>query len=136
MSRSLYQPIYSFSEVFLLQILPFSLPGWEIHDISVDEGSWIITASPTSQTAVCPACQQVSARVHSHYLRAPHDLPISGQTVRLQLRVRRFRCLNQDCSQQTFAERIPTVVACHAQRTTRLLTTLTLFSAVLSGQAG
>jgi hypothetical protein len=28
------------------------------------------------------------------------------------------------------------VVACHAQRTTRLLTTLTLFSAVLSGQAG
>lgn len=96
----------------------------------------LVTASPTCPTAICPACHEVSERIHSYYVRAPHDLPISGQAVQLQLRVRRFRCRNQDCSQQTFAERIPTIVACHAQRTTRLLTTLTLFSAVLSGQAG
>lgn len=87
--------------MFLLPILPFSLPGWEIHDINVDEGSWIMTASPTSETAICPACQQVSARVHSHYLRAPHDLPVSGQTVRLQLRVRLLSKIGMPLSADT-----------------------------------
>lgn len=85
---------------------------------------------------MCPACHQVSDRVHSYYIRVPYDLPISGQVVQLQLRVRRFRCQNQHCQQQTFAERIPEVVATHAQRTARLMTTLTLFAFVLSGQAG
>ena len=122
--------------MFLLRTLPFSLPGWEIHEISVGGVSVIVTASPTCPTAVCPACHEVSSRVHSYYVRAPHDLPASGQNVQLQLRVRRFRCQNHKCQQQTFAERIPEVVACHAQRTTRLTTTLTLFAAVLSGQAG
>ena len=102
----------------------------------MSETRLIVTASPTSPTAICPACDEVSARVHSYYTRAPHDLPMSGQAIQLQLRVRRFRCQNQACQQQTFAERIPEVVACHAQRTARLTTTLTLFAAVLSGQAG
>ena len=95
-----------------------------------------LQASPTCPTAVCPTCHEVSARIHSYYVRVPHDLPISGQAVQLRLRVRRFRCQNHDCLQQTFAERIPEVVAYHAQRTARLTTTLTLFAAVLSGQAG
>lgn len=96
----------------------------------------MVTASPTCLTAVCPACHQVSQSIHSYYTRSPHDLPVSGQAVQLTLRVRRFRCRNQDCQQQTFAERIPEVVARYAQRTVRLTTTLTLFAVVLSGQAG
>lgn len=104
--------------------------------MTVNETRLIVTASPTYPNAICPACNAVSQRVHSYYVRIPHDLPISGQAVQLQLRVRRFRCQNQNCQQQTFAERIPDVVACHAQRTARLITTLTLFAAVLSGQAG
>ena len=122
--------------MLLLRTFPFSLPGWDIHEIVVGEISMIVIASPTCPTAVCPACHQVSERVHSYYARTPHDLPVSGQAVQLQLRVRRFRCQNQECQQQTFAERIPEVVASHAQRTARLTTTLTLFAAVLSGQAG
>ena len=47
-----------------------------------------------------------------------------------------FAVKNHECQQQTFAERIPEVEASHAQRTARLTTTLTLFAAVLSGQAG
>jgi transposase len=102
----------------------------------MSETELVVTASPTRPSAVCPACHEVSQRVHSYYVCKPHDLPMSGQTVRLQLRVRRFRCQNQACQQQTFAERIPDVVACHSQRTTRLTTTLTLFAFVLSRQAG
>jgi transposase len=135
--RRIFKSLSStFQQGFLLRTLPFSLPGWEIHEISMGEVGVIVMASPTCPTAVCPACHEVSTRVHSYYVRAPHDLPVSGQAVQLQLRVRRFRCQNHECQQQTFAERIPEVVASYAQRTARLTTTLTLFAAVLSGQAG
>ncbi len=70
------------------------------------------------------------------FFRTPHDLPVSGQAVRLVLRVRRFRCQNQQCRQQTFVERLPEVVPRYGRRTTRLLTILNLFAAALSGQAG
>ena len=96
----------------------------------------LITAVSTSSTAVCPTCNQVSQRIHSSYTRSPHDLQTSGQTVRLTLQVRRFRCQNQHCQRQTFAERLPGVVPLYAQRTLRLTNTLTLFAFVLSGQAG
>ena len=82
-----------------------------------------ISARSTSPTAECPTCHQISKRLHSYYLRSPADLPVSGQTVQLELRVRRFRCQNQQCKQQTFAERFPDTVAAHAQRTHRLSTT-------------
>jgi transposase len=74
--------------------------------------------------------------LHSYYLRSPADLPLSGQSVRLKLRVRRFRCQNQQCAQQTFAERFPETLSVHAQRTQRLTGTLTLFALALSGRAG
>lgn len=116
--------------------IPISFPGFEIEQIRQSETTLTITASATSPTVACPACQQVSHRIHSYYTRAPHDLPVSGQAVRLVLRVRRFRCQNQRCPQQTFVERLPEVVPRYARRTTRLLTTLNLFAVALSGQAG
>ena len=94
------------------------------------------SASSISPTAACPACHQISSRLHSYYLRTLADLRVSGQTVRLKLRVRRFRCQNQQCEQQTFAERFPDTLAVHAQRTHRLTTTLTLFALAMSGRAG
>jgi transposase len=100
------------------------------------ETALTITASATSPTATCPACQQVSHCIHSYYTRAPHDLPVSGQAVRLGLRVRRFRCQDRQCPRHTFVERLPEVVPHYARRTTRLLTTLNLFAAAMSGQAG
>ena len=95
-----------------------------------------ITTVSTSPITVCPTCNQTSQRIHSSYTRSPHDLPTSGQMVRLTLHVRRFRCQNQDCQRKTFAERLPEVVPVYAQRTCRLTSTLTLFAFALSGQAG
>jgi hypothetical protein len=54
----------------------------------------------------------------------------------LVLHVRRFRCQNQDCQQQTFVERLPEVVACSARRTTRLSTTMLFFALGVSGHVG
>jgi transposase len=49
--------------------------------------------------------------------------------------VRRFRCLNPQCSRQTFAERLPNLPV-SARQTSRLGTILESIAVVLSGQAG
>lgn len=104
-------------------MLPFSLPGFEIQEVSVVGTRLCISANSTSPTAQCPTCHQPSKRLHSYYVHSPFDLPVSGQTVQLRLRVRRFRCQNPQCKQKTFAERFPDTLAVHAQRTYRLSTT-------------
>lgn len=105
--------------------LPFQLPGFVVTQVTDDETGVIVYASAQQASAFCPHCQHPSHSIHSYYSRSPQDLPISGRTVRLVLRVRRFRCQNLACSQQTFAERCPEVVAQHAQRTKRLTASIT-----------
>src|SRR5689334_8293399 len=121
---------------FFLHTLPFSLPGFEIEQVSSQETAVIIAARTISREAVCPSCGQTSQRMHSYYTRSPSDLPVSGQRVRLVLHVRRFRCQNRQCSQRTFVERVPDVVPVQARRTTRLGTLLDLMTMAMSGQAG
>ena len=88
-------------------MLPFSLPGFEIQQLDRVESTLVITARALSPSATCPRCQQTSHRVHSYYTRAQEDLPVSGQAVQLILHVRRFRCQNRACGQQTFVEPLP-----------------------------
>lgn len=61
----------------------------------------------------------MSRRVHSYRVRKLRDLPCDGCPVVWHLRVRRFRCLNPDCTTKTFCERLPGRTDRHAQRTTR-----------------
>ncbi len=104
--------------------------------LELEENTLVIEVASTTQMAKCPDCEEPSQHIHSYSLRSPQDLPISGYHVRLRLRVRRFRCGNEDCHRKTFAERLPEVVPLHGQRTTRLTATLTLFAIALSGEAG
>src|SRR5437899_1336370 len=92
---------------------PFQLPGFAVIQMTDDETTVMIYAAAQQATASCPRCQHPSQSVHSYYTRSPQDLPISGKTVRLVLRMRRFRCQNQGCQQRTFVERCPEVVALH-----------------------
>jgi transposase len=59
-----------------------------------------------------------------------------GCAVRLELHVRRFFCSNAECARQIFTERLPTVVALYARRTTRLADLFTLIGCALGGEAG
>ena len=108
--------------------LPFELPGFIVTHVEAAEKTVIIGATAQQPTATCPHCQHPSQSIHSYYQRSPQDLPVSGKTVRLVLRVRRFRCQNPTCSQRTFAERRPEVLASHAQRTERLTSVLVHFA--------
>jgi transposase len=101
-----------------------------------DESGLLISAQSCCPSADCPACHQASSRIHSFYHRSPQDLPISGQRVRLKLRVRRFRCLNPQCPKTTFAERLPKVVPFASRQTTRLSTLVKVFALLVGGELG
>ncbi|MBV9688667.1 MAG: transposase family protein [Ktedonobacteraceae bacterium] len=96
----------------------------------------IAIVATTSPEAACPLCQRSSRRIHSHYVRQIADRPWMGCAVRLELHTRRFFCVNKDCVRQIFTERIPTVVAPYARRTTRLTDVFTLIGFALGGEAG
>src|SRR5690242_8254503 len=96
----------------------------------------ILVMTTTSEEADCPLCHRRSSRVHSRYVRQIADLPWMGCAVRLQLHVRRFFCTSPECVRQIFTERLPSVVAPSARRTTRLTEVLTLIGFALGGEAG
>jgi transposase len=67
-----------------------------------------------------PVCHQLATRVHSRYSRTLADLPWAQIPVRLHLQVRKLFCDTRDCPRRIFTERLPSVVAPWARRTTRL----------------
>lgn len=118
-----------------MQSLPYALPGFKVIEVVFTQEKLVVSACSQSLQATCPACQNLSNRVHSYYTRSPADLPSSGRPVQLVLRVRRFRCQNPGCHKHTFAERLPSLPA-WARQTSRLATILESIAVVLSGEAG
>ncbi len=116
--------------------IPFSLPGFEVTEVISTAEQLIICATSQSVEAACPACHEASQRVHSYYQRSPRVLPVSGRAVQLRLRVRRFRCLNGQCSKQTFAEPLPDLIAPIARRTNRLTVLLGVYAIQSGGEPG
>lgn len=86
--------------------------------------------------ARCPLCDQVSARIHSHYTRLAADLPWNSVAVRLRLTTRRFFCANDECHRKIFTERLPELIAPYGRRTLRLTEALELIGFALGGEAG
>jgi len=81
-------------------------------------------------------CRLVSLRIHSRYSRRLNDLPWEGIPVRIELRVRRFFCDNDACSQQIFTEQLPQTAPRYARRTGRLNIALKQITWALGGAAG
>lgn len=86
--------------------------------------------------APCPRCGQASHRAHSRYQRTLADLPWNGLAVQIRLQARRFFCDNRACERRIFTERIPTVAAPYARRTTRLAAWFTQVAFALGGVPG
>ncbi len=109
-----------------------------LHLKLLDASETTITAvvTTTSEEAACPLCHRCSTRIHSRYVRVVADLPWMGCAVRLELHVRRFFCTNPECTRQIFTERLKSVVAPYARRTTRLTDLFTLIGFALGGEAG
>lgn len=99
--------------------VPFLLPGCAIDGVVFTEQEMLIQAHTVNAGAICPYCGHNSSRVHSYYTRTIHDLPVSEYSVCLKVHIRRFRCVSQTCSHQTFTERLPEFVAPYAHRSNR-----------------
>ena len=82
-------------------------------------GRLIMRLRPAREESVCPACRRTSRRVHSWYQRRLSDLPWEGIPVRIELRVRRFFCDNDECGQKIFTERLAETAPWYARRTRR-----------------
>lgn len=96
----------------------------------------LVLGHTTASSACCPRCGSPSHRVHSYYQRQVQELPCLGRSVRLLLRVRRFRCLELRCPQQTFAESLAGLAPRYARRSIGQQQALQEFGLTLGGQAG
>ncbi|HEY0419683.1 MAG TPA: ISL3 family transposase, partial [Acetobacteraceae bacterium] len=118
------------------RVLPFIPAGLVVDQVLPTPDYITIIASPRPDCSPCPTCAQSSNRVHSRYRRSLGDLPWQGRPVTLQVRVRRFRCLNPACPRQTFAERLAGTAPAAARRTTRLGDLQCHVGLALGGEAG
>ena len=84
----------------------------------------------------CPVCNQPTHRIHSRYERKLVDLPWADYSITLQLRVRKFFCINTLCKRRIFTERLTSVTAPWARRTLRLAQRLSAIGLALGGAAG
>lgn len=100
------------------------LAGLLIEDLSIADGVIVVRARSQTTRSACPACAQVSSRLHSRDLWKLADLPWSGRLVRLIVQVCRFFCTSASCPRQTFAESLGDLASRFARRTTRLKETL------------
>src|SRR5579871_6445293 len=104
--------------------------------MAVESDQVVLYARGLSSTARCPACGEVSNRIHDRYQRRPLDQPWRSWTVRLHLTVRRFTCLNRGCGPATFAEDFGPGLRRRAERTTACRRLLTAIACALGGEAG
>ncbi len=112
------------------------LSGLHVQHPCINSGTLTLVVAAVRRTASCPLCHCRSRRIHSRYWRHPADLPINSLRVILHVHVRRFFCDNPRCSQRTFAERFPTLVAPRARRTRPCADWLTRVAFALGGEAG
>src|SRR6266487_4670818 len=87
----------------MTQALLPDLPGFSIEHITHTGGVITVLARSCTVSACCPACTQLSSRVHSRSQRTLADLPWSGRIVRLVVQVLRFFCKQQTCPRKTEA---------------------------------
>jgi transposase len=119
-----------------MENLLFDLKDLKLESVVRDGGMIIVKAATMTSEAACLGCRQPSARIHSRYWRTLADLPCSGQKAILQVQVRRFFCLNQECPRRLFAEQVPSVMKRYARRTQRQERALEAIGLALGGEAG
>lgn len=117
-------------------MIPLNWPNCVVDVTRLADKTWLIKAHSVAVEAVCPACRQISTRLHSHYTRSPADAPCFGMAVRVDLTVQRFRCENAMCSKITFAERFVEMLLPYARRATRLTDMLREIAFCVGGEAG
>ena len=121
----------------LCHLLPdrthLQIQNWLIDEAKASIG---LVVDSTQAIAKCPVCSFPTHRIHSRYERSLADLPWADYRITLQLRVRKFFCINNLCKRRIFTERLTSVTAPWARRTLRMAQRLTDIGLGLGGAAG
>ncbi|MFJ6636698.1 transposase family protein [Streptomyces sp. NPDC091376] len=89
------------------ELLFWSVENVSVESVEVTDTVVRVEAQTTASGAACPGCGCWSGRIHGSYLRFPRDLPTAGKLVVVDLRVRRFLCVEAPCPRKTFVEQVP-----------------------------
>ena len=95
--------------------------GKRITHFETSEGGLAVDVASTVRSARCPRCSHRSSRQHGQYRRRLSAEPCMGRPVSLGVEMRRFKCVNRQCSQVTFAEQISALALPKQRRPSRLL---------------
>jgi transposase len=93
-------------------------------------------ATTRAPEAACPVCGHLSSRVHSRYERWLADRGLGGREVTIQLRVRRFFCIEPNCPRRIFAEQIAGLTERYRRCSPGLRAMLTEVGLALGGPRG
>lgn len=108
----------------------------KIEKIALYPGEVRLVAKARPMKSACPSCGRQSDKVHSRYRRRLAGLPWEGITARLILSVRKFFCLNQECRQRIFCERLPELAAPYAHQMLRFNELITALGLAMGGRPG
>src|SRR5579862_9456737 len=91
------------------------------HELKTDDRNrLVLVLCSADKEGRCPECGLPSRRVHCGILPPTSDLRWEAIPMRIELKVRRFFCTEDDCGQRIFTERLQNTVARHVRRTSRL----------------
>lgn len=95
-----------------------------------------VEAASSARRAQCPRCSAHSSRRHGQYRRKLGAQPCMGRSVSLSVQVRRFKCVNPQCSQATFVEQIDVLALPMQRRTVGLNDACRSMAQALPGDGG
>lgn len=82
----------------------------------------------------CPCCGMDSYDITTYFTRKIQDLPILNKSLYLEIRLKKFRCINSECSTKVFSETINELALPKQRRTNRLTQRLISFSLSYSAE--
>ncbi len=101
------------------KLLLAPLPEIRILKTVKDKDVLVVTAAGLGARR-CPDCGTASTSRKGGYVRQLQDLPVQGMAVRLEVRMTRWRCRNDECDRHSFVEGLEKSAPSHARRTRRV----------------
>jgi len=105
-------------------------------DIEITDEKVVLFFKTKRMSCKCPNCGELSNTYRTYYTRKVQDLPMIDRQLFLNLKLKKFKCENNQCETNMFTEDISDLVAKNSRRTLRLDKLLTKVSLINSAEEG
>lgn len=104
-----------------------------LYDCSETEREIIVYMKSKSRNGKCTVCGEMSVSYHGTYERKIQSTPIRLKTTYLSIKAYKYKCLNNDCKQKVFMEKL-TFASARSVRTSELESIILCVSIFLSNE--